>query len=345
MQLRLLLGFTAPNGAFRVTRFAHDIPVVPAITCGAVSVAPMRNTLRGWNASVPVAAATAFTAHKALHGTFDVLACSIRSTYWQLVSPSGGRHSSGGGGEAEAGAAGAIARLQRVLQVEGHRKRVAEVQLEPVAEPPAEDSAVQWEAALNDCALLLHWRLRIGSNVVPRVGVLRVPPVPMAKLLTASALRLQATILDASASAVHACTLAAAHGGATHTDVLVRVRNCGSRPISLCFECGELGPDAGPAAPATPSQGGASERLFGEHLKMNSRARHQWLGGGRRHVMELAAQGEQSCRAQLALSGTGLFSIDSYMCTWNDPAADILGRVLPGERLEVFVADAGDMGS
>ena len=168
----------------------------------------------------------------------------------------------------------------------------------------------------------------------------------MAALIAGSALRMSATVSSAHASAAHACTLHAgtseegAHAEETRAEVRIRVRNCGARSASLCLECGELGGRATPLSATVRSATAAEGSPASRHMVLSAHARYQWLGGARRHVMDLPAQAEQECSAQLVLSGHGAFVVDGIVCTWNVPEASILGRVLQGDKFEVFVEEA-----
>jgi hypothetical protein len=343
LRIRLLLVYEGEQESLRSTRLTRNIAVIPAILPLPVSVSPVPGTLDSWQAVMPVLQAPSVASHNFLqHGTFDIQSVAVRSQYWQLVRPA----------ETDAVLADVttlpckFVRLKRILQVEGHRKRIAEAVLRPAehSESSVRPTMAEVEAQLDDCTLLLGWRLRLGSGFVPKVGVLTLPPVCMAKLVAASALRMTATVPAARATALHPRTLIAAGGLETQAEVLVRLRNCGARSISLCFECGELGarPFSHLVAKGGKAVYGGEGGEWEQHIVLSSRSRHQWLGGTRRHVLDLPAQAEQECRVRLSLTGAGSFSVDSFMCTWNVPEHDILGRVLPGERLELFVEQASE---
>jgi hypothetical protein len=343
LRIRLLLAYESSNGALRTARLALDVPVLPSLTSGPVSVKPVPGTLAALQAQFPV---TPAQAAEQWRGTLDVHHAVLQSQYWAF-------HGGAITGAASRAAGTALpescdmVQLQQPVQIEGHWRREVAVALEPRAATASDSrqsdgvgaSPEKVEAQLDDCTLLLPWRYQDAPGQPVRVGVFTAPRIQMSSLIAGSALRMTATLPDASASATHPYTLAPAHGGPdseTHAAVRIRVRNCGARSISLCLECGELGgralPHARPlsaGAPGTPRERGL--------LVLAARSQHQWLGGARRHVLDLPAQAEQECTAQLALTGAGAFSVDGILCTWNVPEANILGRVLQGDRLEVFV--------
>ena len=337
----------------RTARLALELQALSALTPGPVSVRPVAGTLAAWHTQLPVAPADT----DRVQGTFDIEHAALQSAYWALLR--GGASAADQDAAAEAAQQWDVVKLPKPVLVEGHWRREVNIAVERKVSGAAVHAAREAgasqragdggaaaassiEATLNDCALMLPWRFRGGAGKAARPGLLVLPPVHMAGLIAGSALRMTATLPQAQQTATHSCTLTAPRAGSyaeTAAEVRLRVRNCGARRMSLCIECGELGGRAGPLA--RPPGGAAATSAASQdlHLVLTARSRHQWLGLARRHVLSLPAQGEQECVAKLAFTGCGAFSVDGITCTWNVPEANILGRMLQGERIEVFVIE------
>ena len=211
----------------------------------------------------------------------------------------------------------------------------------------AQDEVAQWQARLDDCTLLLPWAYATAAGAAPRLGLFVPPPVRMAALVAGTALRMCATIPEARATDAHACTLQCESGaegacsGETRAEVRIRIRNCGTRSASVCLECGDLGSRPTLPRDAVRSAASAESVTPSRDMVLSAHARYQWLGGARRHVLELPAQAEQECSVRLVLAGCGVFAVDGIVCTWSVPEAHILGRVLQADRLDVFVDEQG----
>jgi hypothetical protein len=330
-RIRLLAGYEAPGGLLRSTHFAFDIRVVSALSGVPSSVSPVSGTLASWQVEVLVRQHREHVVHSTLPtGSFVFDTVAVKSEYWQLVR--------NGGADAAASDDVQVQKLGSERRVEADVPCPAVIQLRPWRSGLTGNEELR--SQMNSCSLKLPWQyLPAGCSSSTTVGIFGVPSMQLSELLQGNALRMTAEVLGAAPGAVHACTLRFT-GAETVATVRLRIRNCSTHAMSLCIECGE---QLHPQPSARKAGGGVATGVGGEEhvglkcITMPALRRHRWLGGLRCHIRSLPAQAEESHSVRLALKGLGAFSVNDFICTWNVPECGILGRVVQGEQLEVYV--------
>jgi hypothetical protein len=338
LRLRLLAAYEAPGGSLRSSQLALDVHAVPALSAMPVSVVPVLGTLATWQVEVLLQLHRERITHSSLSaGPFVFSTLAVKSRYWQLVH--------------ESVAHAAVAAESVQVQTEEEKRVDAEagcpavVRLCPCpAAMPGTTKGQELHSHMNACSLMVPWRhLPSGCGTSTTVGLFIVSSMQLSERLQDSALRMTATVLGAAPGSAHACTIRSA-GAETLATVQLRFRNCSTHAMSLCIECGDLCAEqlrsqqaASRTAGEAAAVGVSEQQLQAQCLMVPTFGRHRWLGALRHHIRSLPAQAEEAHAVLLALKGPGAFSVSDFVCTWNVPECGILGRVIQGERLEVFV--------
>lgn len=361
--MRLVLAYEDDSGSFRVTRFETTVTAQAVLVCRNVRMLPVAGSLTDWRLAVTIAGSRHASTMSKLF-TLSMKEVLLQTNRWEVVQTGPDvfyTSADGGAGFSDVkrsvgDAAVASKQVDHVLcEGETFEPFTAEMIVRRKEDGDApEPSKPQYGAAAKDMFdVIVMWNMQ-GPQASPRVGSSRLPAVQPLDLIQSTAVRLVAEVKrcegvdDVAVATAGKQTaggglvlLKAPQGPLGHTDVeiMIRIRNNGTRAMTLCVECGDLVPQGRRevAERSTSLQSSRSGIAAGALVALPQSSRHQWLGPVRRHVQELKPMAECEMPAHVRLLGCGPFSVQDYVCTWRGVKGGLANRATQGPVLAFMV--------